>query len=106
MQHLNTAVISNEQLWHRRFGRVEKEKLKQLPHGNVVNFLHMIQPMTLSFVKVKLVESKIIHHLNKVADKFQIYYNSCIQTFVENLVRKVLWVEHSIDHKSRYLWVY
>ena len=25
MQHLNTAVMSNEKLWHRRFGHVGKE---------------------------------------------------------------------------------
>ena len=58
MQHLNTAVISNEQLWHRRFCYIGKEKLKW-------KILHMIQPMTLVFVKIVLMESIIVHFFEK-----------------------------------------
>ena len=111
MQHLNRAVISSEQLCHRRFGRVGKEKLKALAHGNVMNFFAYDSTNNLELCE-SCVGGKQHHTPFKkgsrhVANILELVHSDlCGKISEECFMGGAQYFLTFRDHKSRYLWVY
>ena len=65
----------------------------------------MIQPKTLSFVKVAFVESNIVHILKKVADNLlELVHSDVCGKISERSMGGAQYFLTFTDHKSRYSW--
>ena len=72
-QSVNVTEMSNEMLWHQRYGHVGEQTLKSLVNGKLVERFDYNSSRALVFVRAVSVESSTEVPLTVVKDRQEIY---------------------------------
>ena len=100
--------MSDEKLWHRRFGHVGKEKLKVLANGNLVENFAYDSTNDIEFCEScfggKQRRTPFENGSRQVADLLELMHSDVCVKISERSMSGAQYFLTFIDHKSRYSW--